>query len=708
MNGDAVFGRPTHSSAAPLVGQQNLERFVDAEDAGDALQGALRERRAAGPPPVAEGRPGRHPENRHLPVRGGPPEPGDAGEGRQRGAGRVPAAGRRRVSGSGHGCVWFCGLHAGQPGFPHPSRGAGPRNGEEPRPDIRNRGPGAACGVRTGCGDRCGRRTGPQRRSAETTARPIDFPVMGLHGIIRQSPDQHGGILPGVVAAQGDEMATKRTVSRRRPQPVFSKVPMAVKVRNFGPIASGEVELRPLTVFTGPSNTGKSWLATLIYIMGRMVSRDRRHDSQTFHLDHEDLIRKVFSALDRTSFPEDPGAWKRALQSGKKIRLTDKETNAVCRYTELTKGYLESELRRCYGLAETSDLVRQNSRGGASFSVRIGETERHMAISRKNQNISVNLDIYENPVLSTSRLQSRVMKDILENLSRRKEARDVYFYFFLKEISDLIFEKANIKNMYYFPADRGGLMDAHALVVSTLIDAASHAGLRPGPRTSMLSGVLADFLQHLLRITQYPHRQRFSITEGLEKDILYGTVNVTSSETGYPRITYHPKNWKTPMPLMSASSMVSELSPVVLFLQHLVTPEDIIILEEPEAHLHPAMQKRLTQEIATWVNNGIQVILTTHSECVLEELSNIVARGERTTSTSHKNDGPSLARSDVGVWLFDHRDAANPGNGSTIEEVPWNLHDGGFEAGFYDTMVDLNNEWAAAVGDYPDAGNAAQ
>ena len=40
-------------------------------------------------------------------------------------------------------------------------------------------------------------------------------------------------------------------------------MPTTVKVSNFGPIARGSVELRPLTVFFGPSNSGKTFLATL-------------------------------------------------------------------------------------------------------------------------------------------------------------------------------------------------------------------------------------------------------------------------------------------------------------------------------------------------------------------------------------------------------------------------------------------------------------
>ena len=40
-----------------------------------------------------------------------------------------------------------------------------------------------------------------------------------------------------------------------------------LKVSNFGPIAEAGIELRPMSVFVGPSNTGKSYLAILIYAL---------------------------------------------------------------------------------------------------------------------------------------------------------------------------------------------------------------------------------------------------------------------------------------------------------------------------------------------------------------------------------------------------------------------------------------------------------
>ena len=40
-----------------------------------------------------------------------------------------------------------------------------------------------------------------------------------------------------------------------------------INVQNFGPIEKAEIDLRPLTVFVGESNTGKTYLAALIYAL---------------------------------------------------------------------------------------------------------------------------------------------------------------------------------------------------------------------------------------------------------------------------------------------------------------------------------------------------------------------------------------------------------------------------------------------------------
>ena len=43
-----------------------------------------------------------------------------------------------------------------------------------------------------------------------------------------------------------------------------------ISVRNFGPIVEANIDLRPLTVFIGPSNTGKTYFSTLVYALHRV------------------------------------------------------------------------------------------------------------------------------------------------------------------------------------------------------------------------------------------------------------------------------------------------------------------------------------------------------------------------------------------------------------------------------------------------------
>ena len=132
--------------------------------------------------------------------------------------------------------------------------------------------------------------------------------------------------------------------------------------------------------------------------------------------------------------------------------------------------------------------------------------------------------------------------------------------------------------------------------------------------------------------------------------------------------------------------MVSELAPVVLYLRHMVGPGSVLIVEEPESHLHPAMQVEFTRQLAALIHSGIRVIVTTHSEWVLEELANIVRRfeyskpGRRVTADVKI----SLHPSQVGAWLFKQKKRPK---GSIVEEVK--LDD---DTGLYPTDFDVVSE----------------
>ncbi|HUA62535.1 MAG TPA: hypothetical protein VML19_27510, partial [Verrucomicrobiae bacterium] len=67
---------------------------------------------------------------------------------------------------------------------------------------------------------------------------------------------------------------------------------LTLDVKEFGPIAEGSVTLRPLTIFVGPNNTGKSYLAMLAYAMMRSLPRGMAlWDTRQYALSTEWILR---------------------------------------------------------------------------------------------------------------------------------------------------------------------------------------------------------------------------------------------------------------------------------------------------------------------------------------------------------------------------------------------------------------------------------
>ena len=136
--------------------------------------------------------------------------------------------------------------------------------------------------------------------------------------------------------------------------------------------------------------------------------------------------------------------------------------------------------------------------------------------------------------------------------------------------------------------------------------------------------------------------------------------------------------------------MVSELAPVVLYLRYLVEPGDLLIIEEPESHLHPALQTAFARELARLVHSGVRVLLTTHSEWILEALANLVRLSELSEERREGIPGADVALTpdQVGAWLFR---PDSDGAGSAVEEIPL---DRIRQLGFGEVTESLYNEWA--------------
>ena len=484
-----------------------------------------------------------------------------------------------------------------------------------------------------------------------------------------------------------------------------------LSVKDFGPIAEATVELRPLTVFVGASNTGKSYLAILLYALHQFFGArgvGRRSGPRA--------LFQLFSRLAQEDEPRERKRlrkvreWARTLevpsgQSRVDIALPNNVAELVRPVLQDVgdlASELDAEIRRCFGVSATKSLIRKSGSKSSFITLRRGVDPS----SGHEQNVSYDFTI------SKSQPQLRASIPASVPLRVRADSSTVQWWlhttvsssrtnnlmWMSRETADLVLPYvvgAVHRPIHYLPADRAGIMHAHRVVVSSLIGRASHAGFDVESPLPALSGVLADFLRRLIELGNEESSLDVTaqLAERLEETILGGAVGIRQSTVGYPSFHYQPTNWKKDLALMNTSSMVSELAPVVLYLRHVVRPRDVLIIEEPESHLHPAMQVSFTRFLATVVQKGVRVIITTHSEWVLETLANLVRLSEvdKSRRKDVSPDGLALAPDQVGAWLFEKRKRPN---GSVVREIPLDVGSGTFPAGFDEVTETLYNNWA--------------
>ena len=499
--------------------------------------------------------------------------------------------------------------------------------------------------------------------------------------------------------------------------------PLELTVTNLGPIAEGKIELRPMTVFVGPSNTGKSYMAALIYALQRSFGGSR-NDDDLLSLPNQFHRRRLMETLQGSVVTDEDVSmisdWLRET-----IAHLDQSTKASPSLPEMQNRistlvrsllddsdylveHLESELSRCFGLQTTGQLASYPFRGESSLA--IGRNES--AENRSATGFSLSFRLSQNgPDLKTSipvpdpLLSKKELGGLLnpwrwlstQFQSGEEHKRESALIAISNLAVDSIFTAVEPfdRLAYYLPADRGGILHAHPVLVRAMISGASRTIFRPDSPGTSITGVLADFLEQLIALSSTSNQgggNYEKLARRIEDSILRGAIRVESSEIEYPSIVYRPKGWERDLPAMNASSMVSELSPVVLYLRHVVQPGNLLIVEEPEAHLHPKMQATFTRLLVAAVQSGIRILITTHSEWILEELANLVKLSELPNESRKGIASPDTALSpdQLGAWFFEPNEEAG---GSVVREITLDEELATLPAGFGRVTQELYNRW---------------
>ena len=446
-----------------------------------------------------------------------------------------------------------------------------------------------------------------------------------------------------------------------------------IAVKNFGPIAEANIDLRPLTVFVGPSNTGKTYLSTLMYALHgisggfapfplpgisnssllSVLEEVRRRDFLSTYREEKkaireleqvirELLEKSIACHDPFEFSDLPQVLRDYLQSN----LTNSEI-------------IGSELNRCFDLKSVSDLIRfaDGTRYEMTIFLKVGNEDQewwNFNVTTTKSDLDVDGTVNADLVLDSG-----------------------------DDFTDLT---SNSQQRYYLPASRSGIIQSHRIMASSLIERAVRSN---GSEMPTLSSVVVDFMKQLpvYEESQESNSAILAIADALESDILAGKIIAKPLPSGFPEFFYQPQGTKEEIHLNQTSSMVSELAPLVLFLRGLIHPGDTLIIEEPEAHLHPGAQADMAVILARLVRAGVRVIVTTHSDWLLQEIGNLIRVGELEKVGEDVHDlSDSLQKEQVGVWRF-QRD----GN---VEEIAYDHINGVEPMEYLDVAENLYNRSA--------------
>lgn len=471
---------------------------------------------------------------------------------------------------------------------------------------------------------------------------------------------------------------------KKEAAPGAGRAPLCLdmKIRDFGPIKKASISLRPLTVFIGPDNTGKSYAARLAHSIIAAGGAARMHSrppagtrGEAGRL--EKLAGEVRRALADLR-PGEPADCPPALAS---------QIWRSCRriFAERVRGEIERNFETpLSGLARLDSGRFFAALGGGGRAITCGS--RGVRLSRMPAP-RIRLEVARSARPGAVRV-ARLGGGALGCTVHRGLAKESNLPALRRACGELEREvlRASIPSLpaasRFFPSGRAGMPPAPGAMPQD----------RPAgaPRPQ---GADSDFVPHTAGTRPRPGQYR-ALGEMIERDVIGGRVGIEVPAGGVaPEMVYRSRPGPV-LPVRLASSAVSGLAPLTMHLKHGCRRSDMLVIEEPEAHLHPRSQRLLGRHIVRLVKSGVSVMVTTHSAILLEVFSQCLQASE----LSPKSRKRVLGGEDVYLdedEVAPHRFLTEQGGAAVVERIPMSADEGISQEEFIevDHLMNIDNIW---------------
>ena len=414
-----------------------------------------------------------------------------------------------------------------------------------------------------------------------------------------------------------------------------------VRIDQLGRIRNSEILVSPLMVFSGESGLGKSYLALLCHYFFELLINTSR-------LNHFFVDNNIDFNILAKDF-KDVGT---ALEIKKQDLEAWMAKDAIL-YLRYMLGY--------DGISGQIEITLPES---------IPDT---MAFTYKNELTGLvdKEEIYT--ILSLGNLRFRIQE--------KTQFDESPFAFLLRFVLiDYIFGNYQmLDSTFVLPPSRGPILTEQII-----------------PTTGMYLEFLND-MTGLNRIKPRPDTASEFVLK-LFRTILEGEVN--KEETTYIYTTNDAS-----MPVSAAAASIREIAPLQILAKKQDVSRCAILVEEPEAHLHPLKQRMMADIIGALSHNGAIMQITTHSDYFLRRLNELImfAKAKKTTDDPDKLrtlsekvnivEDMSIDESIIGAYLL-RKQADN-----TSIAVKQDISNGIPFAAFRDAILD-NMNYQDILGDF--------
>ncbi|MEI0700392.1 AAA family ATPase [Brachyspira intermedia] len=378
-------------------------------------------------------------------------------------------------------------------------------------------------------------------------------------------------------------------------------------VKNFAKIKEAEIELAPFTLFVGDNNSGKSYLMTLVYGLVKYTSKiieiifkDEKN------VEELEEYKKAKDIIDNRI---------RTLEFGEYINISVEEFNIfVDLFNALLNKYSNEVIN--YIFNSNDEIVL----GHIELTFNYDNTIRHLKIYKNNNEkrslIVIRYNRFIKPIMIGNNIKYiSIIKNIIN--------------FIISSHFRIDFFGNMINRTIFLPVSRTGfLLSRNDIASSAIIDKFDR--YVEEKNNEYLSRPVIDFLNNLNNLnylnskennrTTTMIRKLNHISNFFEENLIFGQINI-NAETG--NIYYKPKNVNTEFQMYLSSAVITELIPLYLFLKYNLI-DDRLLMEEPEISLHPELQQQLTRVFIKLVNSHIHVLITTHSDTIIQHINNMI------------------------------------------------------------------------------------